>query len=84
VLLELGRLDEAVVAVNRALGLVYGPRRLRVRMTEASIHEKRQDLAAARRALETALAEAAALPEAQRPERLVQDVEKRLQALPAP
>jgi len=68
--------------VERALSLVYGPRRLRVRMTEATVHEKRKDIAAARRALETALAEAAALPDAQRPTRLVADIDKRLAALP--
>ena len=82
VLVELGRLDEALASVDRALSLVYGPRRLRVRMTEATVHEKRKDPAAARRALETALAEADALPEAQRPTRLVADIQKRLAALP--
>ena len=84
VLIELGRFDEALASVYRALSLVYGPRRLRVRMTEATVHEKRQDPAAARRALETALREADALPEAQRPTRLVADIQKRLAALPAP
>ncbi len=81
VLMQLGRFDEALVAVERALALVYGPRRLRVRMTEASIHEQRNDRPAARAALEAALREAAELPDAQRPMKLVADIEKRLAGL---
>jgi len=81
VLMELGRLDEALVAVHRALELVYGPRRLRVRTIEATIHEKRRDPTAARQALVAALAESAALPDAQRPRKLVADIEKRLETL---
>ncbi len=81
VLMELGRLDEAKVAIERALSLVYGPRRLRVRMSEATIHEKRGDLPAARASLEAAIREGEALPEAQRPTRLIDQVRKRLAAL---
>jgi len=83
VLMELGRYDEALVSLNRALGLVYGPRRLRLRMTEASIHEKRNDRPAARAALESALREAKELPEAQRPNKVVATLEKRLAGLTA-
>ena len=80
-LMELGRLDEAVVAINRALTLVYGPRRLRVRAIEASIYEKRKEIPAARNALESAIKEGLALPEAQRPTKQIATLAKRLAAL---
>lgn len=81
VLIELGRFDEAKVAIERALSLVYGPRRLRLRSVEATIHEKLADRAGARAVLEAALAEADALPEAQRPKKLVETLKKRLAGL---
>ena len=82
VYLETARYDLALVEIERALSLVYGPRRLRVRAMEATIHEKRGDPAAARTALQTALREGEALPEAQRPTKLIADLTKRLAALP--
>lgn len=82
VLRELGRYDEALAAIERALSLVYGPRRLRVRMTEASIHQKMEDPAAARRALELALTEGEALPRTQRPARVLEAIRKQIAKLP--
>lgn len=81
VYLETARYDLALVEIDHALGLVYGPRRLRVRSMEATIHEKRGDIAGARAALQIALQEAEALPEAQRPKKLIADLTKRLATL---
>ena len=81
VYLETARYDLALVEINRALSLVYGPRRLRVRAMQATIHEKRGDPAAAREALQQALREADALPPAQRPTKLIADLTKRLATL---
>jgi tetratricopeptide (TPR) repeat protein len=81
VLRELGRHDEALAASDRALARAYGPRKLAIYDGRATIFERRGDRAAARAILEEALAYAAALPESQRPERVVARLEKRLAAL---
>jgi thiol-disulfide isomerase/thioredoxin len=46
VYLEAGKLDEATVWTDRALKLVYGPRKARVLAQRANIEKKRGDLAA--------------------------------------
>lgn len=74
---ELGRHQEALAACERALAKVYGPRRLRLLETKATILQKRGEPAAARKVVEEALRFASTLPEAQRPERGV----SRLRAL---
>lgn len=81
VLLQLGRLDEALAAAARAKRLVYGPRRLRVLSLEADIFEKQQDRAHAIAALDEALAAAAALPEAQRSQKAIAALTARRQKL---
>ena len=81
--LQMQKLDEALAASNRALPKVSGPRRLSVLQTRASIFEKRGDPAAAREALEQALAYAESLPAGQRSERQIQALKKRLEAPPA-
>ncbi|MFZ5470027.1 MAG: thioredoxin family protein, partial [Myxococcota bacterium] len=63
---ELGRLDEALAAVERALGKVAGPRRIRVLETKASVLERKGDTAGARKTLEEALFFAQSLPAPQR------------------
>jgi tetratricopeptide (TPR) repeat protein len=55
-LLELKRYDDALSAVKRALGLAYGPRKLRLWSLEADIAMAKGDKALARQALEEALA----------------------------
>ena len=79
--LEESRLPEALASCERALGLAYGPRKLRVLSQLASIQEARGDPAAARRALEDAIAFAATLPVAQRSDRLVERLQARLAKL---
>jgi hypothetical protein len=79
--LELGRPADALAAARRALSRAEGPRRIRVLVLEAQAHEGLGDAAAARAALERALAEAAALPEASRPRGQVARAEEMLRAL---
>jgi hypothetical protein len=81
--LELGRPVDALAAARRALARAEGPRRIRVLVLEAQAHEALGDAAAARAALERALAEAAALPDAARPRGQVARAERMLKALPA-
>jgi tetratricopeptide (TPR) repeat protein len=63
--LEVGRLDEALAAAERALALAYGPRKLRIHELRATILEARgaqEELVAA---LDEAVAEGRALPPSQ-------------------
>ena len=80
---ELGRSEEALAAADRALARVYGPRRLRVLDVKASVLEAAGDRAAARAALEEAVAFAGTLPAAQQNERAVGRLQARLQKLGA-
>jgi hypothetical protein len=80
-LLELGRLDEARAAAQRALSRAYGPRKLRVYQLAAQIEERGGDRAAERALLEAALRHAESLPEAQRSARLLESLRKRRSAL---
>ena len=75
---ELGRYDDALAATDRALAKVYGPRKLVVLETRASIYEKKGDHAAAKKTLEDALTYSGTLPEPQRPKGLVARIEKQL------
>lgn len=78
----LGRLDEALAASDRALGLVYGPRRIRVLVDRATLLEKRGDAARAKATLQQAKEEGLALPASQRPLRSLRTIEERLAKLP--
>jgi tetratricopeptide (TPR) repeat protein len=80
---EMKKLDEALAASNRALPKVSGPRRVQVLQRRSDIFAARGDAAAAREALEQALAYAESLPPGQRSERQVQALKKRLEAPPA-
>jgi tetratricopeptide (TPR) repeat protein len=77
----LGRHEEALAANDRALALTKGPRRLRVFQQRAMIAQAMGDVAAARRALEDALAFEARLPAAQRSPRVAGELRATLARL---
>jgi tetratricopeptide (TPR) repeat protein len=79
--LKLGRLDDALAAIHRALGRAYGPRKLRLWALEADVHEARKDPASARKALREALDFAAKVPLTGGYPRLRDALQKRLAAL---
>jgi tetratricopeptide (TPR) repeat protein len=78
VLKEAGRYNEALASADRALKLVYGPRKLRVYSIRADILEKKGDAKSARATIEEAIACAKGLPGAQRPPHSLEGLEKRL------
>jgi MFS transporter, Spinster family, sphingosine-1-phosphate transporter len=59
--LELKRYDDAVAAVDRALRLAYGSRKLKIHLLKADILAKKNDRAAEKAALEQAIADAGGL-----------------------
>jgi tetratricopeptide (TPR) repeat protein len=73
--------DEALAASTRALGKVYGPRKITVLNARADIHTGRGDTAAARQTLQDALLFAQSLPDGQRSETMIKSLEKKLAAL---
>ena len=78
---ELGRLDDALAAADRALAKCKeGPRKLRLYDTKAGILEKKGDQAGRKKVLGEALAYAKALPKAQRPDGRVAALEAQLKA----
>jgi len=83
VYLKLGRYDEALAASDRALALVYGPRRVRVLLTRADIYKGKGDAAMERKTLEDAIAFAKSLPDAQKPDETIAQLEKRLSGVNA-
>ncbi len=78
---EMGRYDDALAAADRAMKLVYGPRKLRIFSTRAGILEKQGDKAGAREALQEALRYAETLPKAQVSARSVEALKARLAKL---
>ena len=70
--------DKALAAADRALPLVYGPRKLRVLDIKAEVLKSKGDQAAARRTLAEAVAFADALPPGQRSESRVAGLRKKL------
>ena len=72
--------DEALAASNRALPKVAGPRRVQVLQRRSDIFAAKGDAAAAREALEQALASAEALPAGQRSEGQIEALKKKLEA----
>jgi len=72
--------DEALAASNRALPKVSGPRRVQVLQRRSDIFAAKGDAAAAREALEQALASAEALPAGQRSEGQIKALQKKLEA----
>jgi tetratricopeptide (TPR) repeat protein len=72
---ELGKLDDALAASDRAMKNVYGPRRLRVMETRAAILGSKGDTAAQKQQLQDAVAYAKALPQGQRSEQAIARLE---------
>ena len=73
--------DKALAASDRALSLVYGPRKLSVLSVRADIFTEKGDPKAARETIAQAIEYAKALPEGQRSERRIAAMEKRLAAM---
>ncbi len=78
VYLELKQYDTALAASDRALALVYGPRKLRVLAVRADIYKGMGNAAGARKTVEEALAYAQALPPGQRSESTIASLQKEL------
>jgi thiol-disulfide isomerase/thioredoxin len=72
---ELGKFDDALGAADRAMAKVYGPRKLRVMETRASILAKKGDLAGQKEQLTLAVAYARALPAGQRNDKTIARLE---------
>lgn len=83
VYLEMGTLDEALAASDRALVRVYGPRKVRVLTERARILVARGDEAGAKRTLREAIRLAEDLPEAQRPHAAEAQARETLETLEA-
>lgn len=73
--------DKALAASDRALALVYGPRKLSVLSVRADIFTAKGDAKAARDTIVEAIEYAKSLPEGQRSERRIQSLEKRLASM---
>jgi tetratricopeptide (TPR) repeat protein len=69
--------DDALAASDRALKLVYGPRKIVVLRARADIYVAMGDKAAAKKTIDEAIAYAKSLPQAQRSERTIAALEKR-------
>lgn len=83
--LAMKRYDDALGAIQRALGHAYGPRKLLLYSTEADVYEGKGDHAGTRQALSDALAYAKTLPlTGGRYSKLVETLQKRLDGLSAP
>lgn len=70
--------DQALAASDRALKLVYGPRKLTVLRARAEIYLEKGDKEAAKKTVAEALAYAKSLPDGQRNARTIASLEKRL------
>ncbi len=79
-LLEVGRPKEAVVALDRAIALSYGPRRTRYLSQKAKAQSLLGDRAGAVTTIELELAALRALPAAQQDPKRLSDAETRLEA----
>lgn len=79
---ELGKYDEALAASDAALKKAYGPRKLRLFETKASVQAKKNDLKGQKSTLQQALEFGRALPAPQRPEKTLARIEASIKALP--
>jgi tetratricopeptide (TPR) repeat protein len=70
--------DKALAASDRAMALVYGPRKLGVLSVRTDIFTGKGDAKAARETVEQAIQYAKSLPEGQRSDRRIAALEKRL------
>ncbi len=80
---EMKRYDDALVEVDRALALAYGPRRLRIYLQKADIDSARGDEQGARDAITKAIAEAKAMQLPDKYAKMREELDKRLAALNA-
>jgi len=74
----MGKNDEALAAIDRALAKSYGPRKIGQYRTRADILIAKGDKEGARQTLATAIAYAKSLPAGQRSERTIAALEKKL------
>ena len=81
---ELGRLEDALAAGDRALARAYGPRKLRLFLNKAEVLGKKGDVAAQRALLKEGIAYGRALPAAQRAGKAVARLEAALKKLDGP
>ncbi len=80
---EMGRFADAMKASDRAMSLVYGPRKLRVYAVRIDILTAMGDRARMKSTLEEEIAYAESLPDGQRSERAIASLKKRLDAMNA-
>lgn len=73
--------DKALAASDRAMALVYGPRKLTVMSARADLFVAMGDTKAAKETLAAAIDYAKALPDGQRSERRIAGLEKRLSGM---
>ena len=73
--------DEALAASTRALSLAYGPRKIGILRTRADIYNEKGDKESARKTVEEAIRYAKSLPAAQRNDRTIAALEKKLAEL---
>ena len=76
-----GKLDDALKALDRALGKCEGPRKLRLYSAQAGVFELKGDVAGRKKSLQAGLAYAKTLPAVQRPTKLVATLEETLKTL---
>lgn len=81
--LAMKRFDDALAASDRAMLKAYGPRKLLLYTTRSDIFAGKGDVTGARRTLEGAIAYLATLPEEQRTEGRMANLQRKLAALPA-
>ena len=75
---------DALAASDRALKLVYGPRRLVVLQARADVYLGKGDLDAAKKTLADAVSAAEAMPQGQRSQRTIDGLKKKLAGIGAP
>lgn len=73
--------DEALAASDRALARAYGPRKIGILRTRADIYSDKGDKEAAKKTVEETIRYAKSLPAAQRNERTIAALEKKLTQL---
>ncbi len=78
---EMGRYDDALQAADRAMRLVYGPRKIQVFVTKATILGKKGDTEGEKAAIQDAIAYAETLPKAQVSSRRIESLKSRLAKL---
>jgi tetratricopeptide (TPR) repeat protein/thiol-disulfide isomerase/thioredoxin len=83
VYLELGRFDDGVRTIERAMLLAYGPRKMRFFLLKADLLVAKGDKPGSLVALQEAVAYGASLPMAERPTRDLAEIEKRISTLRA-